>query len=229
MTAAPTPSRTEQVMEAVRRKIQSRAVEPGDKLPSIRGFAATMRVSPSTVVDAYDRLAAEGVIYARRGSGFYIADNSQPFVLSQVRPDLELEIDPLWVFATVLGCGGPNCRSRDAAGCRRIGCRPRHLRRALRALGKSDDALLSDYGRARGAAPLRRLIARRLSDQGIPAGPDQVLLTTSGSQSIDMVCRLLLQPGDTVLVRRPLLLQFPGAPARPQGRSGGHSVHTQRS
>ncbi|HEY4547890.1 MAG TPA: winged helix-turn-helix domain-containing protein, partial [Pedomonas sp.] len=59
-------------MRAIRAKVASRALAPGDRLPSIRGFAQTMGVSPSTVVEAYDRLVAEGLIRARPGSGFYV-------------------------------------------------------------------------------------------------------------------------------------------------------------
>src|SRR5690348_12854601 len=59
-------TRTEALMSAVRTKIANRALGPGDRLPSVRRFAETMGVSPSTVVEAYDRLEAEGVIRARR-------------------------------------------------------------------------------------------------------------------------------------------------------------------
>jgi DNA-binding transcriptional regulator YhcF (GntR family) len=53
-----TAPRTESVMVAIRRRMASRALTPGEKLPSIRKFARDMQVSPSTVVEAYDRLAA---------------------------------------------------------------------------------------------------------------------------------------------------------------------------
>ena len=53
--------RTAEVMEAIRRKLAARVLTPGERLPSIRRFAASMQVSPSTVVEAYDRLAAEGL------------------------------------------------------------------------------------------------------------------------------------------------------------------------
>ena len=52
-----TGTRTGDVMDAIRRRMASRALSPGERLPSIRGFAATMGVSPSTVVEAYDRPA----------------------------------------------------------------------------------------------------------------------------------------------------------------------------
>ena len=54
-------TRTEAVTEAIRARVASRALATGERLPSIRGFAAAMGVSPSTVVEAYDRLAAEGL------------------------------------------------------------------------------------------------------------------------------------------------------------------------
>ena len=73
-----TPSRTTTVMDTIRAKIAARALGPGDRLPSIRRFAESMGVSPSTVVEAYDRLAAEGLIRAQRGSGFYVAAQSLP-------------------------------------------------------------------------------------------------------------------------------------------------------
>ena len=65
--------KTTEVMNAIRAKIASRAFAAGDRLPSIRSLAASMNVSPSTVVEAYDRLAADGVVRAHRGSRFYIS------------------------------------------------------------------------------------------------------------------------------------------------------------
>ena len=77
------------VIEAIQRKISSRALVAGEKgFLQSEGLPATMQVSPSTVVDAYDRLVAEGTIYARRGSGFYVADNRQPFAISEAGPRL---------------------------------------------------------------------------------------------------------------------------------------------
>ncbi len=66
------------VMATIRHRIAGRALMPGTRVPSIRAFAKTMRVSKSTVVEAYDRLAAEGVIRARPGSGFYLTGHGLP-------------------------------------------------------------------------------------------------------------------------------------------------------
>lgn len=200
-------TRTGAVMETVRRKIASRALMPGEKLPSIRRFAKTMSVSPSTVVEAYDRLAAEGAIRSRPGSGFFVSGAAAPLDLAVLGPTLDREIDPFWVSRQSLdagpemlkpGCGWlPSDWMPNAA-----------IRKAIRRLARAEDSVLSDYGGAVGAAKLRRLIARQLADEGLNSGPNQILLTISGTQAIDLICRFLLTPGDAVLVDDPCYFNF---------------------
>lgn len=55
-------TRIESVIQTVRTRISARVDGPGSRLPSVRAQAATMGVSVSTVVEAYERLAAEGLI-----------------------------------------------------------------------------------------------------------------------------------------------------------------------
>ncbi len=55
---------------------------------------------------------------------------------------------------------------------------------------------------------MRRLLVRQFAGEGIDAGADQILLTSSGTQAIDLICRFLLQPGDTVLVDDPCYFNF---------------------
>jgi DNA-binding transcriptional MocR family regulator len=47
-----------------------------------------------------------------------------------------------------------------------------------------------------------------MGDRGIEASPDQIMLTESGTQAIDLLCRFLLEPGDTVLVDDPCYFNF---------------------
>ena len=49
-------------MAAIEGGIAARRFVPGDRLQSVRALAASMKVSTSTVVEAYERLAADGVI-----------------------------------------------------------------------------------------------------------------------------------------------------------------------
>jgi DNA-binding transcriptional MocR family regulator len=201
-------TRTEALISVVRAKIANRAVAPGDRLPSVRRFAETMSVSPSTVVEAYDRLEAEGVIRARRGSGFYVTGtNLPPMALAEMGPSRDRTIDPFWVSRQALdadpsvlkpGCGWLPAEWMPNAA----------LRRELRALGRVDDAVLSDYGSTRGSPILRRLLLGRFAEEGIAATAEQIMLTASGTQAIDLICRFLLRPGDAVLVDDPCYFNF---------------------
>jgi DNA-binding transcriptional MocR family regulator len=202
-----TATRTALVMAAIRRRMATRTLTTGEKLPSIRKFARDMQVSPSTVVEAYDRLAAEGLIRSRPGSGFYVAGALPPAALSEVKPKLDRAIDPFWVSRQSLDAGPDMLRP----GC---GWLPPDwmpnaaIRRAIRSLARADDTVLADYGPTRGSLALRQLLVRQFAAEGIEAGADQILLTTSGTQAIDLVCRFLLNPGDTVLVDDPCYFNF---------------------
>ncbi len=97
---------------------------------------------------------------------------------------------------------------------------------------------------ARRAARLRcgACWCRKFADERIEASPDQLLLTASGTQAIDLICRFLLQPGDTVLVDDPCYFNFrallkvhgvnvvgvPYTPAGPDTAAFANAVATHR-
>lgn len=200
-------TRIDGVMHAIRTRIAARSLTPGEKLPSIRALAASMQLSTSTVVDAYERLAAEGVIRSRPGSGFFVSGQLAPLSMAEIGPRLDRAVDPFWVSRQSLeahdavlkpGCGWlpPDWLPQQA------------LRRGLRTLARAGDAALADYGSPLGLPDLRQLLARRMAERGVEAGADQIVLTDSGTQAIDLVCRFLIEPGDTVLVDDPCYFNF---------------------
>lgn len=194
-------------MDTIRARIAGRALLPGARLPSLRRLARSQGVSVSTIVEAYGRLVAEGVITARPGSGYFVAARTAPFSLAQSGPRLDRAVDPFWVSRSTLEAEAdqlmPGCGWLPASWLPQAS-----LRKALRTLSRADAADLADYGTPLGLPGLRQLIARRLAERGVEASPGQILLTESGTQAIDMLCRLLLEPGDTVLVDDPCYFNF---------------------
>lgn len=203
----PSHTLTAQVAGHIKQHIATRQLAVGMRLPSIRGLAEAMAVSRSTVIEAYDRLAAEGLIRARQGSGFYVCPMPQPLSLADIGPRLDREVDPFWVAHQALAGGG---------GLLKPGCgwlppewlAQDSLRRALRAIARCDATELADYASPLGLGSLRQWIARRLADFSLEASPDQILLTDSGTQALDLVCRFLIEAGDTVLVDDPCYYNF---------------------
>jgi len=209
-TSAPTPLQ-EQVVAALRAAIAAKTLLPGEKLPSIRKLAAANRISPFTAVEAYDRLAAQGLIVAKPKSGFFVAGREARLILTQgtllareSRPGSGAPeaVDPVWMMRQSLSLDDRVVHS--ACGWLPDSWLPEDgIRRALRGIAAMPGAQLLQYGHPLGYLPLRQQIRLRLAELDIAASPEAILLTDGASQAIDLVCRHLLQPGDAVLVDDP--------------------------
>jgi DNA-binding transcriptional MocR family regulator len=116
-------------------------------------------------------------------------------------------VDPLWIsrqsLETASDAMKPGCGWLPAAWMYEAG-----MRKALRTLARSDTVKLTDYASPLGHPPLRQFLSRRLAGTGIEAPADHIMLTESGTHAIDLICRFLLQPGDTVLVDDPCYFNF---------------------
>ncbi|MBK8067509.1 MAG: GntR family transcriptional regulator [Rhodanobacteraceae bacterium] len=62
-----------QIADAVRLRISTGELAPGDQLPSVRGLAQQLGINPNTVAKAYGDLTTEGWLEARAGLGLYVA------------------------------------------------------------------------------------------------------------------------------------------------------------
>jgi DNA-binding transcriptional MocR family regulator len=215
-----------QIVEGFRRLIVEQALRPGSKLPSIRAFAAMHGVSVFTVVEAYDRLVAQGWLVSRTQAGFFVRRRGSDVPSPGEAPRPDLRFDARWYLQQIFesrnlslkpGCGWlPNDWLFEDG-----------LRRSLRQLA-TDGAELGGYGLPQGHLALRLLIAESLAERQIAAGADTLLLTQGSSQALDLAARRLLRAGDTVLVDDPgypnlmFMLRFLGAkpvgvPRRPEG------------
>lgn len=201
-------SRVETVMDSVRERLRHRTLDVGARLPSLRAMAQQMQVSKSTVVEAYDRLVAEGVIESQPGAGFHVRQPLPPFSLSDPLDTARArDVDPLWVMRQSLDAGedafNPGCGWLPASWMPES-----DIRKALRALSRQPVAPLTAYGTPQGSPALRQLLAVRMSARGIITDPRCLLLTESGTQALDLICRFLLDRGDTVLVDDPCFFNF---------------------
>ncbi|MEK8031379.1 PLP-dependent aminotransferase family protein [Ideonella sp. DXS29W] len=203
-----------QIVEGLSRQIDEAALREGAKLPSIRQFAQSHQVSVFTVVEAYDRLVAQGYLVSRPHSGFFVRRRAVADVVEPVASHPQ-GFDSAWYLRRIF----ENRHLSVKAGC---GWLPGDwlfedgLRRGLRALA-ADDADLGGYGDPKGYPPLRQAIADAFAEQQVTVPPAQVLLTQGSSQALDLCVRRLVRAGDTVLVDDPgyanllFSLRFQGA------------------
>lgn len=203
-----TLSLVEQLVAHVVDLIAHQGLRPGMRLPSVRGMADATGLSRCTVVQAYDKLEAQGLVNPRRGAGFFVC--AQPLV-----PALESTSDagvaePTGAFDTAFflrNLFSAASLGRHAPGA---GLLPpawldlEMVRGAIRSVGRTVGSSLLSYGSPHGHRPLRQQIATGLQAQGVPVHPDMQLMTVGGViQGLDLVLRSLLRAGDTVLVEDP--------------------------
>ena len=82
----------------------------------------------------------------------------------------------------------------------------RELSQAFEAVLRNAPGAALQYGITEGFLPLRAWVADRLRARGIAATPESVMVVSGSQQGIDLVARVLLNPGDTVLVENPSYL-----------------------
>jgi DNA-binding transcriptional MocR family regulator len=186
-------------------RIGQRLLQPGARLPSVRDCARAHGVSPSTVVAAYDRLQARGLVEARRQRGFFVRPASAaPTARVVHEPSLALPapVDAAALiramFRTRASLPGPGLGTLPETWLD-----PSLLQRALRrAMTDGDDALR--YGEPAGDPGLRGALARRLSGElGIACDASQIVTAVGATHALDVIARTLLKPGDAVLVDDP--------------------------
>ena len=189
-----------QIVEGFRQLIDDGSLRAGSKAPSIRQFAHAHAVSVFTVVDAYDRLVAQGYFASRPHSGFFV---KQRTVSTAAVPGHgpNFSFDSMWYLRRIF----ENRAMRMKPGC---GWMPSDwlftegVRRSLRSLA-ADNVDLGGYGEPKGYLPLRQMVRDLLAEQEIAVTSEQVLLTHGSSQAMDLVARRLVRPGDAVLVDDP--------------------------
>jgi DNA-binding transcriptional MocR family regulator len=158
-------------------------------------------VSVSTVVDAYDRLVAEGYLVPRQNSGFYVRSVRHSYHSRGEVEQYEIRFDSLWMLHKSwesgaelnVGCGWLPETWLDGGG----------LRRSLRGVSQQAADSMVGYGSPKGYQPLRFKIADALAAQQVYAQPEQVLLTTGAAHALGLLAQYLVKPGDAVLVDEP--------------------------
>jgi len=196
-------NKTEHVFETISSEIGEGRLKPGDKLMSVRNASEDMRVSKNTIIEAYDRLVAKGLITAKRGSGYYISERRVPISEINLPPprhvseatdrvsllQAQLKSD----FSIRVGDGRPPASWMEGM----------MLGLTKRQISQSNGEDSTGYGSHYGHLELRQLIAARNRSQNIQIDESQIVTTFGANHGLDLIIRRYLAPGDTVLVDDP--------------------------
>ncbi|HYK66032.1 MAG TPA: PLP-dependent aminotransferase family protein [Patescibacteria group bacterium] len=212
----------DQVYRALRGQILKGRMAAGARVPATRDLALELGVSRNVAIMAYRQLLDEGYLTARKGAGTFVA-RELPRQLTTVaigrhRPTAARTSAPIHLSAYAR-------RVREASGGVQFTWAPRRdalpydfrygppsftdfphatwcrvmARRARRVTLRD-----LDYGPPEGLPALREVIADYVARaRAIACAPEQVLVVNGSQQALDLAARVLVDPGDVVLMEEP--------------------------
>ncbi len=210
LTPAAAQSLTEQLAELFAQRIRTRLLAPGAKLPSVRQCAQLHELSPSTVVAAYDRLLAQGLVLSRRNRGFYVRETASvgaAFVSLAGKSETAPLRAPVNAAALIRSMfHRPSDKPQPGMGAfppdwMESTFMPTAVRKF--SSSKALQSFSLRYGEPAGDVGLRQALSRKLATINVPATPEQIITTVGATHALDIVSRTLLRPGDTVMVEEP--------------------------
>ncbi len=177
---------TGQIYRNLRERILLGQLPAGHKLPSTRAFAVSLGIARSTVVEAYDRLKAEGYIETSAGAATRVA------ALERMRSERQRDDR---APAAEARSDQPSYRGLFRPGVTDVSDFPyaawsRHLASRSRSLRSHH----LGYENPTGIRELRQAILDHISaTRGVVAGPEQVMIVPSTRAAIDMLARTMLR------------------------------------
>lgn len=193
--------KSEQLALSLKHLIETGTWKLHEKLPSLRQQAETSGFSLMTVMNAYQELEAQGLIYSKEKLGYFVADNPlQTALAKKVVLNEKIEINSL-VFRYLksiqsekivpLGSAFPNSQLLYSP----------KLMQTLAQQAKHRISYEQTPSLPPGNYELRKQIAQRYCMQGIPTDPSDIVITSGGLDALNLSLKAMTQMGDYILLQ----------------------------
>ncbi len=197
----------DQVSKYIGDLIEKGTLKPGDKAPSLRKLSKQLKVSITTVNQAYLSLETQGVLKAKPQSGFYVSkilDNvikipkciptsSSPRKLKfgQIFEEVfEMANDPRVIK---FGAAKPSISLMPSKGL---------IRATNRVAARFPKAAL-DYCFPPGYKRLREQIALQYQNIGLSVSPDEIITTSGATEALSLSLQVVAKRGDIIAIETP--------------------------
>jgi DNA-binding transcriptional MocR family regulator len=196
-----------QVIDLIAENIDSGALRPGDRLPSLRKMSKTAGVSIPTVRQAYIELERQRRVESRPQSGFYVRNVAANDI---VLPTPSYAGDPIPLTCRSLmervyiGINNPNLVPLGIANPTMAKPAAKSLHRAMkRVMARAEERSLS-YSATLGEPVLRRQIAYHYLDTtGAQVDPEHIGITNGGQEALLLALKAVASAGDVIAVETP--------------------------
>src|ERR1044072_1244238 len=200
-------NRSGKICRQIRNAIGDGRLRPGDCLPASRDLAQSLKVSRTTVTVAYDRLAGEGDPTSGVGAATYV-NNQVVRTRGEEkirRVDGSLPPRAIWNSISLSKAFATPAQFDFRTGLPDASLFPHETwRRLVVRVLRSEAVAGGVYGEPAGRRALRETIARHIGvSRGVQVSADDITITSGAQQSLDLIARALLEPGDRVAVEDP--------------------------
>ncbi|AWM15864.1 PLP-dependent aminotransferase family protein [Bacillus inaquosorum] len=204
-------SLSKQIYQSIVDRIRSGLLEEGSKLPSVRSLSKQLEVSLVTAVKAYKQLEQDGFATSIQGKG--------TFVKAKISEKKKVEAIPSYDWQLSLQDYLPRSQfARYHIAPQKVHLSSsmidpkllpnRYFEHEVQQVLSENPELLSIYGNVQGDNQLRSEMSAYLKRSGVTSTPENILVTSGLQQSIDLVARTFVGPGDVVVMEAPT---YPGA------------------
>lgn len=208
-----------QICQQLREAILSGELAEGIRLPTERALASELGVNRTTVMNAYNELASEGLIEGHVGRGTLVRRNSflsdgdgfdqdiASWLLGLPAGEREILGPDALLLSELASMGERKEVISLAAGTPATDLLPAEMINSIFADGllNARQSALS-YSPVEGLHSLRRGIAARMRKRGVAVDAQHILILSGSTQGIGLIGRFLLNPGDEVVVEVPTYL-----------------------
>ncbi|MCY8237193.1 PLP-dependent aminotransferase family protein [Bacillus inaquosorum] len=204
-------SLSKQIYQSIVDRIRSGLLEEGSKLPSVRSLSKQLEVSLVTAVKAYKQLEQDGFATSIQGKG--------TFVKAKISEKKKVEAIPSYDWQLSLQDYLPRSQfARYHIAPQKVHLSSsmidpkllpnRYFEHEVQQVLSENPELLSIYGNVQGDNQLRSEMSAYLKRSGVTSTPENILVTSGLQQSIDLIARTFVGPGDVVVMEAPT---YPGA------------------
>lgn len=209
-----------QLRDQLRSLVHSGELRPGDRIPASRELAMQLGVHRTTVANAYAELESEGLIQGHVGRGTYIRAGAESLKFTAPPPPAPMNGGSVrWesLFAEDRSEDGLHRLAQPAPkdSISFVLARPddrlfpmHDLRACLDAVLRHEGAGIFQLGSTDGYPGLRQALLEFLRAEGVSAQEENLLITNGCQQSLDLMAKAFLRPGDAVVLENPA---YPGA------------------
>ena len=198
----------DQVSRYLMQLIDDGILKPGDRAPSLRKLSSTLKVSISTISQAYLSLEDKGVLTARPQSGFYINANLNQDIKTP-KPIITTNCQPRKVrfgqlFEEIFSISNNPRIAPFAAARPSMELMPeKALLRETRSIISRHPAACMDYCFPPGHDKLRQQISLRYSELGLSISADEIIITSGATEALSLCLQTVARRGDVIAVESP--------------------------